>query len=101
MKNACASESCPVTPVSSVRPIAAIAAAMANSPACSQNASRYCGSQSRRPTSARAASLLGLDTVDLAGAEQARRQPQQDREEHDVGDDVGEPAAEERQLVGV
>src|SRR3954468_15834574 len=97
MKNACASESWPVTPVSSVRPIAAIAAAIANSPACSQNPCRYCGSHSISAMPARATTFL--DTMDLPRAEEPRGPPQQDGEQQDVRHDVGHPAAQEDELI--
>src|SRR3954454_1594584 len=101
MKNALASDSCPVTPTSSVRPIAAIAALMANSPVCSQNPSAYCGSHSSTPARTIQPSRLTTvsDTRQLPRSEQSRRPPQQDDEQHDVGDDVGQPAAQERDLV--
>src|SRR4051794_11813283 len=104
MKNACASDSWPVTPTSSVRPIAPIAADIANSPVCSQKPSAYCGNQSRnttrpaiatRPISRRRAS----DTGDLPRPEQPRRPPQQHAEQHEVRHALGQAAAEERDLV--
>src|SRR4051794_33990987 len=104
MKNACASESWPVTPTSSVRPIAPIAADIAKRPVCSQKPSAYCGSHSRkttrpatatRPTSRRRPS----DTGDLPRPEEPRGPPQQHAEQHEVRHDLGQPAAEERDLV--
>ena len=52
MKNACASDSWPVVPTSSVNPMAPMAALIANSPVCIQKASAYCGSHSSTATSA-------------------------------------------------
>src|SRR3954465_10091609 len=104
MKNACASDSWPVTPTSSVRPIAPIAADIAKSPVCSQKPSAYCGSQSRnttrpaiatRPISRRCAS----DTGDLPRPEEPRRPPQEHEQQHDVGHDLRQPAPEERDVV--
>src|SRR4051812_25304901 len=97
MKKALARESWPVLPTSSVRPIAPIAADMANRPVCIQNASAYCGSHSSTRT--RTTQPIFLYTRDLTGPEQAPRPPQQHGEEHDVGHDVAQPAAEERELV--
>src|SRR4051794_19345706 len=98
MKNACASESCPVMPTSSVRPIAPIAALIANRPVCSQNASTYCGSHSSTATSPTKPSVR-LDTGQLPRPEEAGRAPQQDREQHDVWHDVRQSAAEKVDLV--
>src|SRR5436190_5253321 len=98
MKKAVASDNWPVTPPSSVSPIAAIAALIANRPVCSQNASMYCGSHSSRAAKAIQARVR-LDTSQLPGPEQAGRTPQQDREQHDVGHHVGEPTAQEREVV--
>src|SRR3954453_7701551 len=104
MKNACASESWPVTPTSSVSPIAPIAADIAKSPVWSQKPSAYCGSHSRkttrpaiatRPSRRRRAS----DTGDLPRPEEPRRPPQQDEQQHDIGHDLRQAAPEERELV--
>src|SRR3954471_21289865 len=99
MKNACASESCPVTPTSSVSPMAAIAALMANRPVCSQKPSAYCGSHSSTPTSTTQPTMRALDTGHLPGPEQAPGPPQQDHEQDRVGHDARQPAAEERDVV--
>src|SRR3954469_20272525 len=99
MKNACASESCPVTPTSSVSPMAPIAALMANSPVCSQKPSAYCGSHSSSTASAIQPMIAFLDTAQLPRPEQPGGPPQQDHEQHRVRDDVGQPPAEERDLV--
>src|SRR3954452_1364745 len=104
MKNACASESWPVTPTSSVSPIAPIAADIAKRPVCSQKPSAYCGSQRRNTTRAAIATRpirrrRESDTRDLPRPEQARRPPQQHEQQHDVGHDLGQPAPEERELV--
>src|ERR671933_2048244 len=91
-------------PSSSLSPIAPIAADIAKSPVCSQNPSAYCGSQSRNATRATIATRpisrrRPSDTGDLPRPEQPRRAPEQDREQHDVRHDLGEAAAEERDLV--
>src|SRR4051794_7288091 len=101
MKNAVASDSWPAIPTNSVSPIAAIAALIANRPVCSQKASAYCGIHSSSSASAIQPTVfpLGLDTCDLPRAEQPRRPPQQDREQHDVRDHVREPATEEVDVV--
>src|SRR5919112_4059723 len=101
MKNACASESCPVTPTSSVSPMAAIAADIAKRPVCSQKPSRKYGATSSATSSAISAvrPASRSDTVDLRRSEEPRRPPQQDEQQHDVGDDLAQPAAQERQLV--
>src|SRR3954447_16472757 len=101
MKNACASESWPVTPTRSVSPIAPMAADIAKRPVCSQKPSAYCGSHTRNAMSAMAATRATRrrrpsDTGDLPRPEQARRPPQQHAEQHEVRHDLGEPAAEER-----
>src|SRR3954447_22526854 len=100
-KNAVASDNCPVTPTSSVSPIAPIAALMANRPVCSQKAWAYCGSQSRNAASTiqPARRTQGLDTGLLPRSEEAPRPPQQDREQHDVGHHVRQAPAQEGQLV--
>src|SRR5919199_1492703 len=97
MKNALASDSWPVTPTSSVRPMAPIAALIAKSPVCIQNAPAYCGSHSSSATSAIQA--IRLDTRDLPRPEQPPRPPQQDHEQDHVRHDVAEPPAEEGELV--
>src|SRR3954447_21215045 len=99
MKNACASESCPVTPTSSVSPMAPIAALMVNRPVCSQKAWAYCGSHSSNAASAIQPPIAFLDTTQLPRPEQPRRPPQQDHEQHHVRDHVRQPPAEERELV--
>src|SRR3954464_616763 len=99
MKNACASESCPVTPTSSVSPMAAIAALMANTPVCSQKPSAYCGNHSRTPASTIQPMIAFLDTAHLLRPEQPRGAPEQDDEQHRVWDDVRQPPAEERDLI--
>src|SRR4051794_19176584 len=100
-KKAVASDSCPVTPTSSVSPIAPIAALMAKSPVCSQKPSRYCGSHNNSPASTTQATRLTAtsDTGELPCPEQAPRPPQQDGEQHDVGHDVRQPTTEEGELV--
>src|SRR5919201_4334982 len=103
MKNACASDSWPVTPTSSVSPIAPIAALIANRPVCSQKPSAYCGSHSRKAASATQPTRRSVrreigrrsDTGQLPPAEEPGRPPQKDHEEHDVGHDVRQPAPEE------
>src|SRR5690242_19128228 len=101
MKNACASDSWPVVPTSSVSPMAPMAALIANSPVCIQNAAAYCGSHSRKAISAIQTihAMRDLDTGQLPRPEQPGGTPQQHDEEHDVRDDVRQPAAEERQVV--
>src|SRR3954470_7126890 len=99
MKKAWASESCPVVPTSSVSPMAAIAALIANRPVCSQKPSAYCGIQSRAPTSTTQPRMRNLDTGHLPRAEEAPRPPQQDREQDRVGHNVGQAAPEERDVV--
>src|SRR5919202_2733926 len=98
MKNACASDSWPVTPTSSVSPTAPMAALIANSPVCIQKASAYCGSHSSTAISAIHA-MRALDTGQLPLPEQPGRPPQQHDEQHHVRDDVRQPAAEEREIV--
>src|SRR3954471_1475536 len=97
-KNAVASDNCPVTPTSSVSPIAPIAALIANSPVCSQKASAYCGIQSNKATNPIQA-MVFLDTRHLVGSEEAGRPPQQDREQDHVRHHVRESAAEEGEVV--
>src|SRR5919199_3970745 len=97
-KNACASDSWPVVPTSSVSPMAPIAALIANSPVCIQKASAYCGSHSSTAISAIHA-MRALDTGQLPRPEEPARPPQQHDEQHHVRDDVRQPAAEERQVV--
>src|SRR5436190_12839299 len=99
MKNACASESCPATPTSSVSPIAPIAALMVNRPVCSQKPSAYWGNHSRKPASTIQPMIAFLDTGQLPRPVQPGGPPQQDHEQHRVRDDVGQPPAEERDLV--
>src|SRR3954462_7817640 len=99
MKNACASESCPVTPTSSVSPMAAIAALMAKRPVCSQKPSAYCGNHSRTPASTIQPMIAFLDTAHLTRPEQPGGPPEQDHEQHRVRDDVRQTPAEERDLV--
>src|SRR3954468_10790030 len=99
MKNACASESCPVTPTSSVSPMAPIAAAMVNRPVASQKPWAYWGSHSRKPASTIQAMIAFLDTAHLPRPKQPRGPPQQDHEQHRVWHDVRQPPAEERDLV--
>src|SRR4051794_4017078 len=99
MKNACASESCPVTPTSSVSPMAPIAALMANRPVCSQKPSAYCGNQSRKLASTIQPMIAFLDTAHLPRPEQPGGPPQQDHEQHRVRNDIRQPATEERDLV--
>src|SRR3954452_22453855 len=99
MKNACASESCPVTPTSSVSPMAPIAALMANSPVCSQKPSAYCGNHSRTPASTIQPMIPFLDTAHLPRPEQPRGPPEQDHEQHRVRDDVRQASTEERDLI--
>src|SRR4051794_26080840 len=100
-KNACASDSWPVVPTSSVSPMAPMAALIANRPVCIQKASAYCGSQSSRAISAihPTQAMRGLDTGQLPRPEQPRGPPQQHDEEHDVRDDVRQPATEEGQVI--
>src|SRR4051812_6679373 len=100
-KNALASDSWPVVPTSSVSPIAPIAALIANSPVCIQKASAYCGSHSSTPTSTihPISARRDLDTGQLPRSVQAGGSPQQHDEQHDVGDDARQAAAEERELV--
>src|SRR3954467_11064151 len=98
MKNACASESWPATPTSSVSPMAPIAALMVNRPVCSQKASAYCGSHSSRAASAIQRSptiAFVLDTTQLPRPEQPGGPPQQDHEQHHSPYDVRQPPAEE------
>src|SRR3954452_857245 len=97
-KNAAASDSWPVVPTSTVSPMAPMAALIANSPVCIQNASAYWGSQSSTAISA-IHPMRALDTGQLPRPEQARGPPQQHDEQHHVRDDVRQPAAEERQVV--
>src|SRR5436305_10047005 len=99
MKNACASDSCPVTPTSSVSPIAPIAALMVNRPVCSQKACAYWGNHNRKPASTIKPMIAFLDTAHLTRPEQPGGAPQQDHEQHRVRDDVRQSAAEERDLV--
>src|SRR3954451_18041814 len=99
MKNACASESCPVTPTSSVGPMAAIAALMAKRPVCSQKPSAYCGNHSRTPASTIQPMIAFLDTAHLTRPEQPGGPPQQDHEQHRVRDDLRHPPAPQRDLV--
>src|SRR5215210_7646864 len=101
MKNAVASDSWPVTPNSSVSPIAPIAALMAKSPVCSQKPSAYCGSHSSRAASAAQPTRFTTtsDTSELPCPEEAPRTPEQDREQHDVGHDVRQTAAQESDVV--
>src|SRR4051794_4651560 len=100
-KKACASDSWPVTPTRSVSPIAPIAADIANRPVWSQKLSAYCGSHSRNSTSAAGTSIVRRrsDTGDLPRAEEPRGPPQEHREQDDVRNHLGQPAAEERDLV--
>src|SRR5437016_5178304 len=101
MKKALASDSWPVTPTSSVRPMAPIAALIANRPVCSQKAWAYCGSHNSTAASATQPARLTTtsDTGDLPRTEEAPWPPEQDREQHDVRHDVRQPAAEERDLI--
>src|SRR5919197_4812210 len=98
MKNACASDSWPVVPTSSVSPMAPMAALIANSPVCIQKASAYCGSHSIT-TITTSSAMRPLDTGQLPRPEEPGRPPQQHDEQHHVGDDVRQAAAEEGQLV--
>src|ERR687886_2742156 len=98
MKNACASDSWPVVPTSSVSPMAPMAALIVNSPVCIQKASAYCGSHNSTTISASPA-MRPLDTGQLPRPEQPGGPPQQHDEQHHVGDDVRQPAAEKRQVV--
>src|SRR5919198_6329819 len=98
MKNACARDSWPGVPTSSVSPIAPMAALIANSPVCIQKASAYCGSHSRTAITAIPA-MRPLDTGQLPRPEQPGGPPQQYDEQHHVGDDVRQAAPEKRQLV--
>src|SRR5918911_4729731 len=98
MKNACASDSWPVVPTSSVSPMAPMAALIANSPVCIQKASAYCGSHSITAITAIQA-MRALDTGQLPRPEQPGGPPQQHHEQHQVRDDVRQAAAEERQVV--
>src|SRR3954463_4521063 len=91
-------------PTSSVRPIAPIAADIANRPVCSQKPSAYWGSHTRNTTRPMATTRLTSrrrpsDTRDLPRAEQPRRPPQEPQQQHDVGHDLRQPPAEEGDLV--
>src|SRR6187200_2551416 len=97
-KNAAASDSWPVVPTSSVKPMAPMAALIANSPVCIQKASAYCGSHNSTTITAIQA-MRDLDTGQLPRTEQPGGPPQQHDEQHHVRDDVRQPAAEERQAV--
>src|SRR3954453_9561017 len=99
MKNACASESCPVTPVSSVSPMAPIAALMVNRPVCSQKPSAYWGSHSRKPASTIQPTIAFLDTGHLLRPEEPGGPLEENYEQHRVRDDVRQPPAQERDLV--
>src|SRR4051794_29401673 len=82
-KNALASDSWPVVPTSSVNPMAPIAALIANSPVCIQNASAYCGSHSSTTMSTIHA-IRDLDTGQLPRPEQPGGPPEQHDEQHQL-----------------
>src|SRR3954447_11438562 len=93
-----------VTPTSSWRPIAPIAADIANSPVWSQNASKYSGTHSSTTTRAIASnrtrrSRRRSDTADLPAAEDAGWAPEEHEQQRDVRHDLRETTSEERDLV--
>src|SRR5687768_12865540 len=51
------------------------------------------------PAAPRVAVAVDSDTGQLLRAEQPGRPDEQDRDHHDVGDDVAEPAAQEQEVV--
>src|SRR5215218_7626226 len=90
----------PATPTSRVRPTAPIAAAITNSPICSQKFSRNSGSVSA--TSSRTARPIRRgrsDTDGLLAAEQPLGPDEQDDDHDEIGHDLTETTAEEGQVA--
>src|SRR6478752_8145618 len=96
-KNACASDSCPAIPTRIESPIAAMIAAIANSPVCSQKLSNQIGIAAS--TTTMPAYAAHLDTRQLPRPEQPGWPHQQHEQHHRERRDGAQPAPEERQLL--
>src|SRR3954467_606601 len=99
-KAAWPSESCPATPTSRVSPTAPTMVAITNRPSCSQKSSSTSGRASATTSRTRTPSRRGRSDTDcLLAAEQTLGPHEQDDDHDDVGHDLTEAAAEEREVA--